>query len=315
MEKKIYDLIIIGTGPAGLTASIYASRYRLNHLVIGSQEGGALSWAAKIENYPGFKEISGLDLTNKMMDQVKSLGAEVLIQEVIGVERKDSVFEVKISGEQTFQAKTLIVASGTERRKLNVPGESKYVGRGVSYCTTCDGAFFKGKVVAVVGGSNAAAMGAYYLSSIASKVYLIYRRQPLRAEPIWQERIQGESKIEIIYETNVTEILGDEDKVNGVKLDKPYQGSQQLSLEGIFIEIGGIPGTELVKSLGVELDEGGFIKVSSAMETNIEGLFAAGDVANATGEFHQIVTATAEGALAANNLYKYLKRGKNENRH
>jgi len=313
MENKVYDLIIVGAGPAGLTASIYASRYGLRHLVIGSQEGGALSWAAEVENYPGFKKISGLDLTNKMVEQVKTLGAEVLAREVVSIEKKDGIFEVRLNKNQFFQSKTLLVATGTERRKLDVPGEAKYLGKGVSYCTTCDGNFFKEKAVAMVGGSNAAALGAYYLSEIASKIYLVYRRRPLRAEPFWQERLREKPNIEIIYETNVIEILGDENKATGVKLDKAYQGKKELSLEGVFVEIGGFPGTQLVKALGVELDEGGFIKVTVDMKTNIEGLFAAGDVANTTGEFRQIVTATAEGAIAANSIYKYLKGGqKNE---
>jgi len=315
MDSKIYDLIIVGTGPAGLTASIYASRYRLKHLVLGSKEGGSLSWAAEVENYPGFKKITGLDLTNKMMEQVKAFGAEILTKEVTGIEKKDGLFIVKFNGEQSFQSKTIIIATGTERRKLNVPGEAEYLGRGVSYCTICDGNFFKGKIVAMIGGSNAAALGAYHLSNIVSKIYLIYRKKPLRAEPFWRERIEKESNIEVIYETNVIEILGNEGKVTGVKLDKPYRGNQELNLDGVFIEIGGVPGTELVKSLGVNLDESGFIKVASDMRTNIEGVFAAGDVANATGEFHQIVTATAEGALAANSVYKYLKGGQNENRY
>jgi len=309
MDNKIYDLIIIGTGPAGLTASIYASRYHLNHIVLGSKEGGSLSLAAEVENYPGFKKIAGLDLANKMMEQVEAFGVEILAKETTGIEKKDGVFKVQFDGGKFLQAKTIIIATGTERRKLNVPGETEYLGKGVSYCTTCDGNFFKEKVVAMVGGSNAAALGTYHLSNIVSKIYLIYRKKPLRAEPFWRERIEKESNIEIIYETNVVEILGDEGKVTKIKLDKPYKNNQELTLDGVFIEIGGVPGTQLTIPLGVDLDGSGFIKVSSDMKTNIEGIFAAGDVANATGEFHQIVTATAEGALAANSVYKYLKGG------
>jgi len=309
MDNKIYDLVIIGTGPAGLTASIYASRYHLSHVVLGSKEGGSLSLAAEVENYPGFKKIAGLDLANKMMEQAKAFGAEILAKETTGIEKKDGVFKIQFDGDKFLQAKAIIIATGTERRKLNIPGEAEYLGKGVSYCTTCDGNFFKEKVVAMVGGSNAAALGAYHLSNVASKIYLIYRKKPLRAEPFWQERIEKESNIEIIYETNVLEILGDENKVTGIKLDKPYKNNQELTLDGVFIEIGGVPGTQLATPLEVDLDESGFIKVASDMKTNIEGVFAAGDVANATGEFHQIVTATAEGALAANSAYKYLKGG------
>lgn len=301
------DLIIIGAGPAGLTASIYASRYRIKHLVIGSLLGGAMSWASEIENYPGFKKISGLELTNKMVQQAKNLGGKIKTESVLEIKREQDKFRIKTDGGATYQAKAIILATGTQRRKLGVPGEGEYLGRGVSYCATCDAAFFKDKTVAVIGGSNAAAMSAMHLSSIAKQIYLIYRKKPLRADPIWVERIQKESKITVIYEVNVTEILGNKDKITGIKLDKPFQGSEQLNLEGVFIEVGGVPGTELVKPLGVELDESRYIKVDYRMATNISGIFAAGDVANAANELQQIITAASEGAIAAAGVHNYLK--------
>ena len=305
----IYDLIIIGTGPAGLAASIYASRYQIKHLLIGSQLGGAIVWASVVENYPGFESISGSDLAQKLIDQVKKLGAEIKNTSVIEIKRKETNFELKTENDEFLEAKALIIATGTQRQKLNISGEAEYLGKGVSYCSTCDAAFFKEKIVAVVGGSNAAVMSAIHLASFAQKVYLIYRRKPLRADPIWVERVQKEPKIEVIYETNVTEIMGDDQKVTALKLDHSYQGISQLKADGIFIEIGGVPGTELVKSLGVELDEKGYIKVKPNMSTNITGVFAAGDVANASGELQQIITAVSEGALAANGIYQYLKKG------
>jgi len=309
----VYDLIIIGTGPAGLSASIYASRYRIPHLLIGSQLGGAMSWAASVENYPGFDKITGFDLAQKMIDQVKKLGIEIKNTGIIEIKTKGTNFELKTESNEQFEAKTLIVATGTQRRKLNVPGEAEYLGKGVSYCSTCDGAFFKGKTVVVVGGSNAAVMSALHLAAIAQKVYLIYRKKPLRADPLWIQRAEAETKIEIIYETNVLEILGDGQKVTALKLDKTYQGSDQMKIDGIFIEIGGIPGVDLAKKIGMELDERGYIKVKPDMSTNIPGVFASGDVANSTGEFQQIVTAVSEGAIAANSAYKLLKGGGNEN--
>jgi len=305
----IYDLIIIGTGPAGLTASLYASRYQISHLLIGSQLGGAMAWASMVENYPGFDSITGADLAQKMIEQVKKLGAEIKNTGIIEIKRKEPNFEIKTENDEIIEAKTLILATGTQRQKLNIPGESEYLGKGVSYCATCDATFFKEKIVAVVGGSNAAVMSALHLAALAQKVYLIYRRRPLRADPIWVERIQKESKIEIIYETNVTEIFGDNKVMSGIKLDKPYQNNQELKVDGIFIEIGGKPGTELVNSLRVKLDEKGYLKVKSDMSTNIPGVFAAGDVANASGELQQIITAASEGALAANSVYRYLKKG------
>jgi len=318
-QTTVYDLLIVGSGPAGLTASIYASRYRLKHLVLGSQLGGAASWAAEIENYPGFKKISGLELTQKMADHVQSLGAEIKNQEVISLAKNKDLFEIKTADNQIFMAKTVIFASGTQRRKLNIPGEKEYLGKGVSYCTTCDGAFFKEGKVAIIGGSNAAAMGASHLAEFANQVYLIYRKEALRADPIWTQRVQNDPKIKIIYQTNLVEILGDGNKVTGVKLDKVYENQDQLILDGVFIEIGGVPGTDLVGSIGVKLDEKGFIHVEADMRTNIDGIWAAGDVANASGEFQQIITAAAEGALAANSVYKYLSKTKggvvNEKQH
>ena len=310
-----YDLIIIGAGPAGLTASIYASRYQIRHLLVGSQLGGTMVWASMIENYPGFSSITGSDLAQQMIEQTKKLGVEIKNTSIMEIKNRESIFELKTENDELIKAKVLIIATGTQRKKLNIPGESEYLGKGVSYCSTCDGAFFKEKIVAVVGGSNAAVTSALHLSSLAQKVYLIYRKKPLRADPIWVGRVQKEPKIEIIYETNVLEILGADQKVTALKLDKNHQGNNQLKVDGLFIEIGGKPGTELIKNLGVDLDEKGFIKVKPDMSTNIPGLFAAGDVANASGEFQQIVTAAAEGAIVANSVYKLLKGGGNENQY
>lgn len=305
--SNVYNLIIIGTGPAGLTASIYASRYRIKHLVVGKEIGGTMALASEIENYPGFEKISGGKLSQKMVNQAKDLGAEIINDNVVGVKDYSSKFKVITEGGRGYEAKALIVATGTQRRKLKVPGEEEYLGRGVSYCATCDAPFFKDKTVAVIGGSNAAVMGAIHLARFAQKVYLIYRKKPLRAEPIWVERVEKETKVEIIYEINITEILGDGTKVTGVRLNNSYRGQAQLSLDGVFVEIGGVPGVELVKSLGIYLDEKGYIKVNPDMFTNVPGVFAAGDVANAAGELQQIVTAASEGAIAAHSVYRFLK--------
>lgn len=304
----IYDLIIIGAGPAGLSASIYASRYQIKHLVLGAQLGGAMVLASKVENYPGFDFITGVDLAQKMAQQAQKLGGEIKTTGVTQINKKGTNFELKIGSGESFEGKTLIVATGTQRQKLNIPGEREYLGKGVSYCSVCDAAFFKEKVTAVIGGSNSAAMAAAHLAGFAQKVYLIYRKKPLRADPIWIERIEKEPKIEIIYETNVVEISGDGEKVTALKLDKPFKESRELKLDGIFIEIGGVPGTELVKLLGVELDGKGYIKVKPDMSTNIAGIFAAGDVADSSGELQQIITATSEGAIASSSIYKFLKK-------
>ena len=346
-----YELIIIGSGPAGLTASIYASRYRIKNLVIGSQLGGAMALASAVENYPGFERISGLELAQKMAQQVKTLGAEIINDSVVKIQNsirqlagkiqnkskipacrqagQNSKFKITTEEGKEYGARAIILATGTRRRELGVPGERKYLGKGVSYCATCDAAFFRDKVVAVVGGANAAVMSADHLSRFAKKVYLIYRRKPLRAEPIWVERVEKNPKIEIVYDTNVLRILGESEfanvksqmsnvkskskisnleKVGGVELDNPYEGNKYLAVDGVFIEIGGVPGTELAKSLGVELDEKGFVKVNPDMETNVPGVFAAGDIANLHGELQQIIIACAEGATATFSAYKYLSK-------
>lgn len=304
----MYDLIIIGAGPAGLSASIYAGRYKLGHFVVGRELGGTMSQAWGIENYPGFKKISGLELTGKMVDQVKERGTEIKIGAVIEIKKEEKGFIVRTMDGEAFQTKTLVVATGTERRKLKIPGEEEYSGKGVSYCGTCDAPLFKEKTVAVIGGSNAAAMEALHLALFCPKVYLIYRGESLGAEPIWVERLKKESKVEIIYETNILEIKGDGGRVTSIKLDKSYQGRNELGLGGVFIEIGGVPGAALVKPLGVELDEKGYLKVGSDMATNIPGIFGAGDVANAAGELQQVVTAVSEGAIAAVSAYRYLQK-------
>lgn len=303
----MYDLIIIGTGPAGCTASIYASRYRLSHVVIGQAVGGTITLASQVENFPGFNSISGLELGEKMLEQVKYLGAEVLLKTVGRLEKTEGGFKAITEDGAGYEAKTLVVATGTERRKLNIPGEKEYLGKGVSYCTACDAPFFREKAVALIGGSDAAVSGAVHAAQFAKKVYIIYRGESLRAEPIWIDDIKKDPKIEAIFKTNLKEIKGDGTKVTGVTLDNPHNGSDLLLLDGVFIEIGGVPGTSLLAPLGVEMDQAGYIKVNEWMETNIAGLFAAGDFTTASHVLQQAITACAQGAAAAAAAFKCLK--------
>lgn len=310
--SQLFDLIIVGVGPAALTASIYASRYKLSNLVIGKQLGGEISLAHKVENYPGFISISGLELADKWKEHVESLGAKVLFKEVGKIEKKEGVgFGIEISEQEKYQAKTVIVATGSERKRLNISGEKEYLGRGISYCHTCDAPFFKDKTVAIIGGADSAVSGAVHTAEYASKVYVIYRKDKLRAEPVWVEewlKIEKAAKGEAIYNTNITEILGDQTKVTGVKLDKPYKGKDVLSVDGVFIEIGSVPGTTLVQALGVKLDETGHVIVNETMETNVPGLFCAGDMVNKSTKFKQAALAIAQGAIAAASVFKYLKK-------
>ena len=306
----LYDVIIIGSGPAGLTASIYASRYKLSNLVIGKVPGGTIAYAHKVENFPGVPGISGVELGQRMLEQVKALEVEILAEEVVGIEKSvvDGKFKITTNTKKEFEARTLIVALGTERRKLGVPGEKEYLGKGVSYCTTCDAPFFKGKTVVLVGGSNAACSGAIHLATFAEKIYLIYRKNALRAEPVWVAEVKENPKIEVIYETNVTEVLGDGAKVTGVKLDVPYNDNSTLPASGVFVEIGGQPSSSLLPPLGVELDDDSYVKVDERMSTNIPGLFAAGDLTTKSVILQQVITACAGGAVAANSAFEYLKK-------
>lgn len=310
-ETKAYDLLIVGAGPAGLTASIYASRYKLNNLVIGKQLGGELALAHKIENYPGFVSISGPELVQKIGQQVEQLGNPIVYEDVGRIEKKGSHFEVETAAGKTYQAQAVVVATGSERRRLGVAGEKELVGKGVSYCSTCDAPFYKGKVVGVIGGSDSAVTGAIHAAEFAEKIYLIYRGEKLRAEPIWLDELKGlidAGKVEVIYETNVTEIVANQQGTVGkVKLDNQFQGKNELALDGLFIEIGGVPGTSLVKPLGVELTESGHVKVGEDMSTNIEGLYCAGDMVDRSQIMQQAITAMAQGAIAAATAYKFIK--------
>jgi len=310
----LYDTIIIGAGPAGLTASIYASRYMMNHVVIGKIFGGTITLAHRVENFPGFVSISGPELAGKMGEQAKALGAQILADTVGRIEVAESengkLFRLFTESGKRFEAKSLIVTTGTERRKLNVPGEKEYLGRGVSYCTYCDAPFFKGKTVVLVGGSNAACSGAIHLAEFAAKEYLVYRKDELRGEAIWVEEIKKNPKIEIVYNTNVIKILGTKDgseKVVGVELDNPYKGEKELKADGVFVEIGGVPLSSLLIPIGVKLDENNYVIVSERMETNIEGIFAAGDFTTQSLILSQTITACADGAIATASAYKYVK--------
>jgi thioredoxin reductase (NADPH) len=304
-DNNTYDLIIIGGGPAGLTASIYASRYKLRHLIFSKEPGGQLNEIHKIENYPGYVSISGYDLAQKMIEQTKTLGGEIKMESIAKIEKKDDFFEVSTSTEN-YLAKNILLTVGTEYRKMNISGEKELKGKGVSYCATCDAAFFTDKKVCVVGGANSAAMAALLLAEYAAKIYVIYRGAELRCDPVYLEKIKANEKITVIYETNISEIKGT-DKVEEIILDREYDSSASLSVDGVFIEIGSEPGVELVRELGVETDEKSFIKINADQSTNIPGVYAAGDVTTGSNGMRQVITAAAEGAIAAGSIYKRIQ--------
>lgn len=304
----VYDLIIVGTGVAGLSASIYASRYKLNHLLIGQILGGQGMLAPQVENFPGFPSIKGSDLMQKMIDQTESYGVKILAKQIDRMIKTEDCFEVDAEGEK-FQAKTLILAMGAGFRRLGVEGEEKLVGKGVSYCSTCDAPFFKDKIVAVIGGGDSALTGAIHLAAFASKVYLIHRREEFRAEPVWVEKAKQINNIEYIMSTQLIKISGEE-KVTGITLDKPFQGNNDLAVDGVFVEIGHVPASSLASEIGITVDEQGYILTNPAMETNVKGVFAAGDLSVVPGEIplKQFITSAADGARAAAGVYQLLRR-------
>lgn len=299
----MYDVIIIGAGFAGYTAAIYSKRYNLNTLVIAKESGGAIINAIEVENYPGFKSISGLDLMKKFEEQAKSLGVEQVLDEVVGIIKQENSFKVETGGKKGYEAKTLILAMGTSRRKMNIPGAKEYEGKGIHYCATCDSAFYKDKVVGVIGGSNSAAHSALLLSRFAKQVYIIYRKENLRCEPILCDKIKETKNIEIIYNTNVVEVKGSK-FVEKAVLDNEYKGKKELELDAMFVEIGSVPNSAIAKQLGVEFTQHDEIIVNAQCETNITGIYGAGDVSNAV--LRQGIISAAQGAIAATSAYKFI---------
>ena len=288
----MYDVIIIGGGPAGVAAAIYSQRYKLKTLLITKNTGGMVLDSHLIENYPGFTKISGVELSKKFEEQIKHLNIEKIEAEIIDI---DNNLTLTDKNNNKYETKNIILALGTEKRKLNVQGEEKFLGKGVSYCYTCDAPFFKDKTVAIVGGSDSAAKAALLLADYAKKVYIIYRKENLRCEPHYLEKIKNKN-IEILNNTEIKEIKGT-NFVESVTLT-----NSKLKLDGVFIEIGTIPATNLAKKLNIELDENNYIKVNNKQETNIKGVYAAGDITNQL--LKQIITAAAQGAIAANSIFQ-----------
>ena len=297
--EKIYDVIVIGAGVAGSTAALYLGRYARSVCVIG-KDMGLSGVAGEIENWPGTDKTSGLQLTNQIQEQAKKYGAEYIYENISNVGKEGDLFFVESSNKK-LKSKTLILASGSEHRKLDVKGEEEFIGKGVGYCATCDGMFFKNKIVAVVGGSDAAAKAILYLADVAKEVNLIYRKDKMRCEPIYLERMKEKQNIKFHYNANIKEIFGKEG-VEGVLLED----DTKLNVDGVFVEIGSSPCSQFSGPLGVKCDERGYIKVDKAMETGVTGVFAAGDVTNTS--LRQLITASADGAVAANSAHEYLQK-------
>ena len=297
----MYDVIILGAGPAGLTAGIYAARGGLNAVIVESKAvGGQAALTAEIENYPGFESVSGFELVSLMQAQCERLGVAFVYDNPVNVSLDGNIKSVETAYSGVLEARAVIIATGAMPRTLGLPRESALMGGGVSYCATCDGAFFKGKAVAVVGGGNTAAEDALYLEKFASSVTLIHRRDALRADAILAKRI-AESTVKVAWDSVVTQLNG-ENKLSSVTLKNVKTGELgDLPVSGLFVAVGQTPATEGLK--GVELD-GGYIVTDEEMRTSLPGVFAAGDVRKKT--LRQVVTATADGAIAAESAIKFL---------
>jgi thioredoxin reductase (NADPH) len=299
----MYDLVIIGSGVTGFGAAMYAARLELSVAVIGDVDGGTITLTDDVANYPGFIQLTGQELARNLREHAQSYPVYMETGMVTDVFRDTQGFFYVITDKKTFLTKSLLMATGMKERELEVPGHDELRNKGVSYCALCDAPLFKGKTVAVIGGSDSAAKEALLLAKHCPKVYIIYRGKQIRPEPVNARRIANEPKIEVITQTNVIEVLGSQ-KVTGIRLDQPHNGSDSLTLDGMFVAIGGIPHSELALKLGVEVNKKGEIKVNRSSQTNVEGIFAAGDVVDS--EFKQAITGVAEGVHAAYQAYKYV---------
>ncbi len=300
----MYDVLILGGGPAGYTASIYASRSELKNVVIAQQVGGQMAVSVSIENYPGFEKIAGPELAEKFKVHAEGYGAETVLDEITDISKIDNGFIVTTASGSTYEGKSVIYALGANHRHLGVKGEDEFIGKGVGYCATCDGFFFRNKTVGVMGGGDSATTAALYLADIAAKVYLIHRREEFRSEPIWVSKVQAHKKIELVVPNEITEIVG-EQLMTHIVLKNEYNGSKNLEMNGIFVEIGQVANVDLAEKMGVEISDKKLVKVEKDFSTNIPGFYAVGEVADSN-PFRQVITAAAEAATAADSVKKYL---------
>jgi len=305
-----HDTIIIGGGCTGLATAMYAGRLGLKTLLLAGNIGGTITTTDNVENYPGFIRLTGQELADKLREHAEDYKEFVTIVKdfATDVKKVDNLFSI-CTKDNCYMGKTVIFATGTKSRELDVPGNNQYRNKGAHYCALCDGYFYKGKITAVVGGSDSAAKEALVLAQLSKKVYIIYRREKIRAEPVNAKRVEEmvkKGKIEIITNTNVVEIKGDGSKVTSVVLDNPYKGSKALPLDGLFISIGLIPLSDLAKKVGVATNKKDEIIIDKESKTNVAGVYAAGDVADT--KFKQAITGVAEGVAAAYEVYEYVNK-------
>lgn len=296
----MYDIIIIGAGPSGMSAALYALRANKKVLLLEKEcFGGQIINASSIENYPALSNVSGYDFATNLYNQIKSLGVILKYEEVLEVTDKKEV----ITRKDTYKGKNIIIATGLKKRKLNLENEDKLLGSGISYCATCDGNFYKNKNVAVVGGGNTALEDALYLSNIASKVYLIHRRDKFRGEKKLISEVKEKNNIELILNSNITKIIG-EDNLNSIEITDNRNNISRLEIDGLFIAIGNIPDNNRFKNI-IDLDENGYIIANTNLKTKTDNIYVAGDTRVKT--LRQLVTATADGAIAATEITKEME--------
>ena len=318
-HDKLWDVAIIGAGSAGMAAAIYAARFGLKTVVVGQVVGGLLNDSHNVENYPGYKSIPGADLMMRFKEHCENLAIPFIGTWVTRIERahgddpRKTLFTLyardQLGKESVTRARTVILTMGTKHRTLGAKNETAFAGKGVSYCATCDAAFFRNVPVAVVGGGDSAAQAGQLLSQFASHVFVIVRKDRMRAEPINITRLEQNPKATILYGTNVAEVLGDEE-VTGLRLTAPFHGSDLLPVKGMFVEIGHDIQSELAAQLGVAIDSHGQIIIDGESKTNVDGVYAAGDVGNR--RYKQALTGAAEGAIAAFSAYERLQRIDND---
>ena len=306
MEQNVFDTIVIGGGPGGYTAALYTARAGFSALVLEKlSPGGQMATTDQIDNYPGFPQgVNGFELALEMQKGAQRFGAQTELAEVLQVDLRGPVKEV-VTQKETYRAPTVVLATGASPRELGLPGERELRGRGVSYCATCDGMFYRGKTVAVVGGGNTAAADVLYLSRLCEKVYLIHRRDQLRASRVYLEPLKQAENVEILWDSQVTELLYGE-TLTGAKVRYKKTGeTRELSLDGLFLAVGQLPNTQLFQGQ-VELDAAGYVVADETTRTNLPGVFAVGDLRQKP--LRQVVTAAADGAVAAHFLEEYLSQ-------
>lgn len=298
----MYDIVIVGAGPAGLTAAIYALREEKKVVILEKETiGGKITSSSKIENYPGFKSISGMDFANNLYEQVINLGGEINIEEVLSIE--NGKVKKVITDENTYETKSIIIASGSKYKTLNLDKEEELIGNGISFCTVCDGSFYKNKDVCVVGGANSALNSVLYLSKLCNKVYLVVRGPKLKGDKKVIDNVLSLSNVEVLYNTTVNKYILDNDELVGVEV-KSNECEKRLDVEGVFLAIGQSPEINYLNTL-VKVDENNYVLASEDCITNIDGIFVAGDVRKK--EVRQLTTAVSDGTNAAINAINYLK--------